>query len=143
MIEQQPDLHRLLVQIRDRELLDAVLDDRAGDRERVDLIGLARLALALAGGAHPVRRDAHDPLAGGQQRLLEPARDVPAVLDRPHALLIQAARPPDRGQMPGSSALISRLPRTRPVPSSTAASACEPLCVSAPITIMCTVPSFG
>ena len=28
MIEQQPDLHRLLVQIRDRELLESVLDDR-------------------------------------------------------------------------------------------------------------------
>jgi hypothetical protein len=37
MIEQQPDLHRPLVQVRDRELLDSVLDDRAGDRERVDL----------------------------------------------------------------------------------------------------------
>jgi hypothetical protein len=47
-----------------------------------------------------MRRDAHDPLAGGQQRLLEPARDVPAILDRPHPLLIQAARPPDRGEMP-------------------------------------------
>ena len=101
VIEQQPDLHRLLVQIRDRELLDAVLDDRSRDRERVDLIRLARLALPLAGGAHPVRRDPHDPLAGGQQRLLEPARDVPAVLDRPHPLLVQAPSPPDRGQMPG------------------------------------------
>jgi hypothetical protein len=100
VIEQQPDLHRLLVQIRDRELLDAVLDDRASDRQRVDLIRLARLALALARGAHPVRRYPHDPLAYGQQRLLEPARDVPAVLKRPHALPIQAPSPPDRGQMP-------------------------------------------
>src|SRR5947208_7028600 len=41
---------------------------------------------------------------------------------------------------PGSSALTWRLPRTFPVPSSTAASACDPLCVSAPITIMHTVP---
>ena len=37
VIEQQPDLHRLLVQERDRELLDPVLDDRARDRQRVDL----------------------------------------------------------------------------------------------------------
>jgi hypothetical protein len=100
MIEQQADLDRPLVQIRDREPLDPVTYDRAGDRERVDLIGLARLALPVARGAHPMRRDAHDPLAGGQQRLLEPARDVPAILDRPHPLLIQAARPPDRGEMP-------------------------------------------
>jgi hypothetical protein len=88
VIEQQPDLHRLLVQIRDRELLDVVLDDRASDRQRVDLIGLARLAFALARSAHPLRRDPHDPLACCQQRLLEPPRDVPAVLKRPHALLI-------------------------------------------------------
>jgi hypothetical protein len=37
MIRQQADLHRLLVQIRDREPLDPILDDRSGDRERVDL----------------------------------------------------------------------------------------------------------
>ena len=44
---------------------------------------------------------------------------------------------------PGSSALISRLARARPVPASTAARACVALCVSAPITIMSTVPSLG
>jgi hypothetical protein len=38
VIEQQADLHRPLVQIRDREPLDAILDDRSGDRERVDLV---------------------------------------------------------------------------------------------------------
>ena len=100
VIEQQPDLHRLLVQERDREPLDPILDDRAGDRQRVDLIRLARLALALAGSAHPMRRHAHDPLARGQQRLLKAPRDMPAVLDRPHAIVIQPAGPAHRGQMP-------------------------------------------
>ena len=90
-----------------------------------------------------MRRHANDPLARGQQRLLEPARDMPAVLDRPHPLLVEASRPTQRGQMPDSSVLISRWPRTRPVPSSTAANACVPLCVSALITIICIVPSFG
>jgi hypothetical protein len=37
---------------------------------------------------------------------------------------------------PASSALIPRWPRILPVPSSTAASVCDPLCVSAPITII-------
>jgi hypothetical protein len=37
---------------------------------------------------------------------------------------------------PASSALIWRAPRCRPVPASTAASACVRLCVSAPITII-------
>jgi hypothetical protein len=100
VIGDQPDLHCPLVQKHDREAVDPVLDDRAGDRQRVDLIGLARLALALAGGAHPLRRDPDDLLAGGQQRLLKALGDVPAVLDRPHAIIIQAAGPADRGQMP-------------------------------------------
>ena len=47
-----------------------------------------------------MRGHAHDPLAGSQQCLLEPARDLPAVLDRPHPLLIEPARPFDRGQVP-------------------------------------------
>ena len=100
VIVEQADLHRLLVQIRDRELLDPVLDHRSGDRERVDLVRLARLALALAGGAHPMRRQPDDPLAGGQQRLLKPPRDRAAVLDRPHPVLIQPTSPADRGQVP-------------------------------------------
>jgi hypothetical protein len=37
--------------------------DCARDRQRIDLIGLARLALALAQGTHPMRSDHHDPLA--------------------------------------------------------------------------------
>jgi hypothetical protein len=45
VIRQQPDLHRLHVQMRGREALDAVFDDGACDRERVDLIRLAGSAL--------------------------------------------------------------------------------------------------
>ena len=64
VIVQQTDLHRLLIDIGDWEALDAVLDDRSCDRERVDLIGLAGLALSSPGSAHPVRRDPHDAFAG-------------------------------------------------------------------------------
>ena len=64
VIGEQTDFHRLLVEVRDGELVDAVLDYRAGDRERVDLIGLAGATLAAAGRAHPVRSYPHDPLAG-------------------------------------------------------------------------------
>ena len=45
VVEQQPDPHRPLVEVRGREGLHAVLDDRARDRLRVNLIGLAALAL--------------------------------------------------------------------------------------------------
>jgi hypothetical protein len=99
VIADQPDVHRPLVQIRNWELLHPIFDDRAGNRQRVDLIGLARLALALARSDHPLRRDADDPLARRQQRLLQPARNRPAVLDRPHSLFIQRARPANCGQM--------------------------------------------
>ena len=100
VIEQQPDLHRPLVQVRDRESLDTVLHDSSGDRQRVDLIRLAWLALTLARGAHSVRRHPDDPLARCQQRLLKPARTRAAVLDRPHPLLIELSRPPHRSQVP-------------------------------------------
>jgi hypothetical protein len=47
-----------------------------------------------------------------------------AVLDRPDAIVVQAARPAQRVEMPASLAAISRAPCSRPVPSSTAARAC-------------------
>jgi hypothetical protein len=99
VVGQQPDLHRPLIEMSDGEALHAVLDHGPGDRQRVDLVRLARLALPTPGGAHPVRCDTHDPLAGRDQRLLEPARDVATVLDRPDPLLIEPARPAQRGQV--------------------------------------------
>jgi hypothetical protein len=59
--------------------------------------------------------------------LLEPPRDVTAVLDRPDALLIEAARPPHRGQVPRlvgpnlplpaqpAGSLVDRRQRVRPL----------------------------
>jgi hypothetical protein len=142
VIGQQPDLHRPLVEIRGREAFHAVADDRARDRERVDLVRLARLALPLPRRAHPVRCHANDAHTGGDQRVLKAPGDMPAVLDRPHPLVIQPRAHFTAARCPASSASISRLPRTRPVPSSTAASACLYLCVSVPITIIQTVASF-
>jgi len=40
VIRQQADLHRALIQIGGGERVRAVFDDRAGDRQRVDLIDL-------------------------------------------------------------------------------------------------------
>jgi len=71
MIRQQPDPHRVLIQMRGREAFDTVFDDGSGDRERVDLIGLAGLALSAPRGAHPVRRDADHLFAGADQGLLK------------------------------------------------------------------------
>jgi len=93
VIAQQPDLHRLLIQIRRRERERAVLDDRSCDRERVDRIRLSGLTLAAPGGTHPMRRHTNDALTSGDKALLKAPRDVPAILDRPHPLVIQIARP--------------------------------------------------
>ena len=100
MVAEKPDLHRVLIERRGGKALHAVLDHGAGDGERIDLVRLARHALPAAGGAHPVRRHAHDPLAGRDQGLLEPPRDMPTVLNRPHPLVVQPARPTHRRQMP-------------------------------------------
>lgn len=48
VIAQQSDFHRGLVEIGRGEALDALADDCARDRERIDLIGLSGPALALA-----------------------------------------------------------------------------------------------
>jgi riboflavin biosynthesis pyrimidine reductase len=100
VIGDQPDLHRLLVQKRRRKALHAVLDDRARDRERIDLVRLAGLTLPTPRRAHPVRRHPHHSLASGDQSLLKPPRDMPAVLNCPHPLVIEPARPLHRREMP-------------------------------------------
>lgn len=76
------------------------------------------------GDAHHPRRDTHDLLAGAQQSLLQSPGDMPAVLDRPHTLLIQLASPTQRLEMTQLIRLIWRSPTISPVPFRTAASAC-------------------
>ena len=106
---------------------------------------LPRSRADAARAGHELRRDAHDALAAREQEPLQRAGDVPAVLDRPHPL----ARRAPRAQRSSSSKLAACAPapsarRARaPVAASTAAHVCERLCVSAPITIIRTVPSFG
>ena len=100
VIAEETDLHRPLNQIRDREPLDTVTYDRSRDRERIDLVRLPRLALALPGATHPTRRHPDDPLTDGQQRPLKAPGHMPAIVDRPHPVLIHATSPPNRRQMP-------------------------------------------
>jgi hypothetical protein len=47
-----------------------------------------------------VRRNPAHPLAARDQKPLQRARDVTAVLKRPHALALEAARPPQHGVEP-------------------------------------------
>ena len=64
VICEQLDLHRGLVEIGRGEALDALADDRARDRERVDLIGLSGLARSSARLAHQPWGDPDDAFTG-------------------------------------------------------------------------------
>ena len=55
-----------------------------------------------------MQRHAQDTLESCQLRLLEPPRHMPAVLDRPHPVLVQTTSPPNRGQVPRIVSPISR-----------------------------------
>lgn len=71
VVVEQPDLHRWLVKEGDGEAGDAFADDGAGDRERIDGIGLAGLALAATARPGQRGRDPEDAFAGAEQCLFE------------------------------------------------------------------------
>ena len=93
VVDQQANIERRAVQVRSGELVESFLERGARDAERVDRVGLAAIARGAAGARHVLGRDPHDPLAAGDQEPLERAGHVPAVLDRPHPLGVERARP--------------------------------------------------
>ena len=66
-------------------------DRRPGHRGGVDGVALAAGALGLARAGHHVRRHPDHRLPGAEQKTLERAGDVAAVLDCPDALLAVTA----------------------------------------------------
>jgi len=104
MVVQEANLKRALIKERGREALHALPNDSTRDGSRVDLVRLARLALATPCLTHHPWRDPNNTLTSRDQRLLKTPGEMPAVLDRPHALPIELARPAKSGAMP---ALIS------------------------------------
>ena len=115
-------------------------DNGSRDRERVDRVRLAGLALASARGARQLRRHPDHLLAG---RSAAPARAAWTRAGSPRA---PTRRSPSRSAPNASrrrarhrSASIVALAATcARSPASTAASACVRLWMSAPITIICT-----
>ena len=92
----------------------------------------ARRRPAISCGAQ-----AHDPLAAVDQKPLQAARHVPAVLDRPHPLCIQRSRPLQQlaeAAVRAGTRRCARAPRAERVDRDR--TVCVRLCVSAPITIM-------
>src|SRR5215218_9575973 len=96
VVDEQPQVELGPVQLRGREGLQALLQRGAGDSERVDRVGLAALARALARLRRQVRRDPQHALAALDQKPLERPGDMPAVLERPHAVAVEPARPPQQ-----------------------------------------------
>ena len=93
MIDEQPDVELDPGELGDRQRVQAFLDRCAGDRDRVDHVGLAALTRRVACAGGQLWWDAQHPLAAGEQEPLECPRDVPAVLERPHALAAESACP--------------------------------------------------
>ena len=93
MVDEQPQIEFGALKLRRRQGIQAFAQRRPRDRDRVDAVGLPAPARPAASVGHQFRRHAQDSLAACDQKPLEGARDMPAVLQRPHALLAKIARP--------------------------------------------------
>jgi hypothetical protein len=117
MVDEQPDVELRPGQLSGRQRPDALCQGRARDGQSIDAIGLAALAARAPGVGHQPRRDPNHPLAAGDQKPLEGPRHVPAVLQRPHPIRAESARPPQHGIEPASAhrggLLIEHLARRR------------------------------
>ena len=137
VIDQQPQIELGPVQLRGRQRVQALAQRRPRDRDRVDAVGLPALASARAAtSAISCVVHAHHALAALDQKPLERARDVPAVLQRPHPLAAEAARPDQQRGEPLAPTWTVCSPSSSPVAAATAAIVCERLWVSAPSTII-------
>src|SRR5215207_8734251 len=97
VVDQQPQIELWPGKLCGRKGLKPFLQRGAGDTERVDAIRLAALASAPARVRRQVRRDPQHALAALDQKPLQRARHVPAILKRPHSLAVEAARPSQQG----------------------------------------------
>src|SRR5215217_4125329 len=96
VVDEQPQIELGAVQVGGREGVQALLQRGSSDVERIDRIRLAAPAGTPASTRRQVRRDPQHPLAALDQKALQRAGNVSAVLKRPHPLAIKAARPPQQ-----------------------------------------------
>lgn len=93
VIDEQPNIELRARQLRDRQRVQALAQRGSGDLNGIDDIGLAALPSGARQPSASGHVHAHDTLAAGQQEALKRARDMAAVLDRPHACCVQPPRP--------------------------------------------------
>ena len=136
VIDQQPQIEFGALELRRRQRIQAFAQRRPRDRERVDAVGLTALARAATRVGHQLGRHAHDALAALDQKPLEGARDVSAVLQRPHPSPPESARPDEQRGEPLGADLDGLLAQQLAGRRETAAIVCERLWVSAPSTII-------
>jgi hypothetical protein len=108
MIDQQPQVEFGPVEVRGGERVQAFLQNGAGDVERVDRVGLAPLASALSLPGRQVRRDPQHPLAALDQEALQRPGHVPAILQRPDQLIVEAPSPTQQ-RVEGATSDLDRL----------------------------------
>ena len=104
METQQRHLELLLGQACGRQRLESFLQRAAGDRERIDRIGLAALTHTPSRGSHQMRRQPDHDLAVIKQEPLKRPGHMPAVLDHPPALGIQPPAQPNSSPNPSRTA---------------------------------------
>ena len=100
VIDEQPQIELGPVQVRRRQRFETFTQRGAGDRERVDAVGLSAAAGLAPRAGRQRRVHAQDTLAALDQKPLQGARHMPAILDRPHPILAQAACPREQAGGP-------------------------------------------
>jgi hypothetical protein len=93
VIDQQPQIELGPVQMRGRQRVQTFSQGGPGDGERVDAVGLAATARLAPRRSRQCAVNAQHAFAALDQKPLQRPRDMPAVFDRPHAIVAQAARP--------------------------------------------------
>jgi hypothetical protein len=127
VVDQQPQIELGPVQMRSRKGRKPFLQRGARDVERIDLIGLAALAGVLARLRRKMRRDPQHPLAAFDQKPLQRARHVPAILKRPHAIVVEPASPLQQRTETATPTATVCPPSSSPLGAATAATVCERL----------------
>ena len=96
MVHEQPEIEFGARQLRRGQGVQPFAQRRPRDRDRVNAVGLPARASAATRVGHQLRRHAQDQLAAFDQNALEGARDMSAVLGRPHPFAPERPSPDDK-----------------------------------------------
>jgi hypothetical protein len=103
MVDEQPQIEFGPVQLRGRQGVEAFAQRRTCDRDRVDAVGLPPPAGAPPRVGHQLRRHPQHALAAFDQKPLEGARDMPAILQGPDPFAAEPTCPDhQRGEALGA-----------------------------------------